>query len=281
MPKANRYFSSILSKRYTAPQHQRMNIFGWHFLSYRCDKESDWKYSWVLRAVVPTRIAIFSGKWRDFYWMARELIWFDQKYSVNIVKLNFLAGGNNLGRASSRFRPQACSELLMLFSQENCHKNTARPFPTKQNLWQKITKIRLLRVNSKGCLFLTIISVACEILGGLEEQWNPRCLQKYFPFHFYNIFPELAMRLKVPLHHYLRGLWQSWLMQQSWKMKKIWNTKLGEELSYQARTICWHWCRELQIFALFARLNYFPSSLHLHSDFKLEKEFRREVGRRR
>ena len=131
MPKANRYFSSILSKRYTAPQHQRMNIFGWHFLIYRCDKESDWKYSWVLRAVVPTRIAIFSGKWRDFYWMARELIWFDQKYSVNIVKLSFLAGGNNLGRASSRFRPQACSELLMLFSQENCHKNTARPFPTK------------------------------------------------------------------------------------------------------------------------------------------------------
>ena len=143
MPKANRYFSSILSKRYTTPQHQRMNIFGWHFLSYRCDKESDWKYSWVLRAVVPTRIAIFSGKWRDFYWMARELIWFDQKYSVNIVKLSFLAGGNNLGRASSRFRPQACSELLMLFSQENCHKNTAQPFPTKQNLWQKIPKIRL------------------------------------------------------------------------------------------------------------------------------------------
>ena len=140
MPKANRYFSSILSKRYTAPQHQRMNIFGWHFLIYRCDKESDWKYSWVLRAVVPTRIAIFSGKWRDFYWMARELIWFDQKYSVNIVKLSFLAGGNNLGRASSRFRPQACSELLMLFSQENCHKNTARPFPTLKNLWQKIPK---------------------------------------------------------------------------------------------------------------------------------------------
>ena len=130
--------------------------------------------------------------------------------------------------------------------------------------------------------FLTIISVACEIPGGLdEEQWNPRCLQKYFPFHFYNIFPELAMRLKVPLHHYLRGLWQSWLMQQSWRIKKIWNTKLGEELSYPARIICWHWCRELQIFALFARLNYFPSSLHLHSDFKLEKEFRRKVGRRR
>ena len=178
MPKANRYFSSILSKRYTTPQHQRMNIFGWHFLCYRCDKESDWKYSWVLRAVVPTRIAIFSGKWRDFYWMARELIWFDQKYSVNIVKLNFLAGGNNLGRASSRFRPQACSELLMLFSQENCHKYTAQPFLTKQ-ISEKIPKSDFCVSILKVVHFLMIMSVACETQGGLdEEQWNPRCLQK-------------------------------------------------------------------------------------------------------